>query len=205
MAEPIPSESSPNTTKALGGWLLLVAVTFAVLAVSFVYLARSLAVESPTESAAAAMEPPSSYTPFEPAYPEPSFRLASLEGGVLGPADFSGKVVVLEFWATWCGPCKLQAKILDKLHEELEGQGVQILAVDVGEDPETVRGYVERWPFPYPVLLDEAEQLMQTYRISGLPTVIVVNRQGHVSFLNVGVTDAPTLRREIAKASGTNV
>ena len=128
-------------------------------------------------------------------------RLPSLDGRTLGPPDFAGKVVVIDFWATWCGPCKLQAQMFEKAHEEHTGGGVEFMAINVGEDEETVRKYVEKKPFPYSVLLDPDEQLMSRYQIYGLPTVMVVDREGRVSFMRTGVTDVPTLRREIAKAA----
>ena len=138
--------------------------------------------------------------PAEPAYPAPDFRLASLDGGEIGPPDYAGEVVVVELWATWCGPCKLQAKFLEELHRELDGQGVRFLAVSSGEDEATVREYVERQPFPYPVLLDPEDTLGRRYEIYGLPTVMIVDREGAVSFLETGVSDAGTLRQALEAA-----
>jgi thiol-disulfide isomerase/thioredoxin len=118
---------------------------------------------------------------------------------VVGPPDFLGKVVVMDLWATWCGPCRLQARYLDQLHAEY-GDQVQFLAIDVGEDEATVRRFAEKNPFPYPVLLDPSESIQQRFRSTGLPTVMVIDTLGRVSYLNVGVANPATLRREIAKA-----
>lgn len=182
--------NSPNNALAVGRWLLLIVLTFGVLAGVFFWIARSVNVESPVEGTSASSG----------AHPAPDFRLASLDGKTLGPPDYTGQVVIIDFWASWCGPCKIQAKMLDELHTEFDGRNVQFLAVNIGESPETVRRYVENEPFPYPVLLDQQEELMGRYQIFGLPTLMVIDKAGAVSFLRTGVTDNGTLRRELEKA-----
>jgi thiol-disulfide isomerase/thioredoxin len=192
----------PSNAAALTRWLLLVGLTFAVLAAGFYWI--STAVPADRDDGADVGYETSAALPgagSAPEYPAPEFRLATLDGRSVGPPDFAGKVVVIEFWATWCGPCKLQAQMFEKAHEEHAGDGVEFMAINIGEDAETVREYVTKKPFPYPVLLDPEEQLMGRYRIFGLPTVMVVDRGGQVSFLRTGLTDVPTLRREIAKAA----
>lgn len=129
------------------------------------------------------------------------FRLASLDGRNLGPADFQGQVVVIDLWASWCGPCRVQARYFDELHEEFgDGSGVQLLAINSGESEATARRYVERDPFPYPVLLDPRQSVARQYGSSGLPTVLIFDPEGNLAFKRVGVTDLRTLRREIGKA-----
>lgn len=174
-------------------WLAMVAVAAIALGFLMSYVSRSVTVASPVPvSEDAGM-----------AYDEPSFRLPVFEGqGPLGPPDFTGKVVVLDFWATWCGPCKLQAKFLEELHDELPANDVQFLAVNVGEDDDRVRAYVENAPFPYPLLMDYDSALLGRFPIHGLPTVMVVDRSGEISFLNVGITDKPTLAKKIEEALG---
>jgi thiol-disulfide isomerase/thioredoxin len=123
------------------------------------------------------------------------FQLPSLDGEQLGPPDFPDRVVVVDFWATWCAPCHVQAEILEALHEEYQGRPVQFLAVNTGEDEQLVRDFVSRKPFPYPVLLDPDERLSERLGILGLPTLMVVSRQGTVLHMEPGIVPARRLRQ----------
>ena len=124
----------------------------------------------------------------------PEFQLASLDGGTLGPSDYDGKVVVFDFWATWCMPCHLQADILKNLYREFDGQGVQFVAVSVGEPESTVREFVDRRPFPYPVLVDPTDEVSSQLGIYGLPTIMVVDERGEVAYLRTGISPEGVLR-----------
>jgi thiol-disulfide isomerase/thioredoxin len=130
----------------------------------------------------------------------PAFRLASLDGKESSLADYQGKVVVLDFWATWCGPCRAQAEILDEMHGSLP-QNVVFLGINVGEDKKTVERYASRSPFPYPTLLDQSQQVAAQYGAQGLPTLVVIGPKGDVVFHNVGVTSAGRLAKAIEDAA----
>lgn len=129
----------------------------------------------------------------------PDFRLASLAGESLGPSSFPGQVVVFDFWATWCLPCHLQADILKTLHSEFAAAGVQFVAVSIGEAEETVREFVERRPFPYPVLIDPGDEVSAQLGIYGLPTVMVVDERGEVVYLRTGISPEGVLRDLLAR------
>jgi thiol-disulfide isomerase/thioredoxin len=131
---------------------------------------------------------------------KPDFRLPSLDGKKLGPRDFSGRVVVVDFWATWCGPCHLQAEILDKVVKQYTKGQAQFLGVDVGEDEKTVRAFVKERPFPYPVLLDEKEKVAEGLGVVGFPTLLIVNGKGEVSYLRVGIVPEKRLHDLLQQA-----
>lgn len=132
--------------------------------------------------------------------PVPAFQLASLDGNLVGPAAHEGDVLLFEFWATWCPPCHEQAAILRPLAAEFEARGVRFFAVDVGEPEETVRSFVTRNPFPYPVLIDPEDELSWELGINALPTLLVVDRKGTVSYFRPGVLEADGIRRVLAQA-----
>jgi len=130
---------------------------------------------------------------------KPAFQLQTLEGRPLGPKDFPGQVVVVDFWATWCGPCHVQARILGDVYQDYRGKGVQFLAADVGEDAQAVRGFLKTTPVPYTVLVDP-KNVADDLGVYALPTLMVVNKQGRVSFFQPGISDGDTIRRVLKEA-----
>jgi thiol-disulfide isomerase/thioredoxin len=128
------------------------------------------------------------------------FQLPSVDGRALGPRSFPGQVVVVDFWATWCLPCRLQAEILESVYKDLNGRGVQFLAADVGETPDDVKKFLKTKPFPYPVLLDPEQTVATKLAVFALPTVLIVDKKGRVSYLQGGIADGDTLRALIKKA-----
>jgi thiol-disulfide isomerase/thioredoxin len=106
----------------------------------------------------------------------------------------------VDFWATWCGPCHLQAKVLEPVHRDFEKRGVQFLAANVGEDERTVKRFLESSPFPYPVLMDSNSAVSNKLGVYALPTLIIIDKKGKISFLNPGLTDGDTLRRALKEA-----
>ena len=134
-----------------------------------------------------------------------SFQLATLDGERLGPPDLRGDVVVVDVWATWCKPCVTQAVILERLREEYAARpsgstAVSFLALNTGEDLETVRSYVEKTPFSYPVLLDPEEDVMSSAGLYALPTLLVLDPRGEVSYVSIGITGASVIRNAIEEA-----
>jgi thiol-disulfide isomerase/thioredoxin len=127
------------------------------------------------------------------------FRLKTMDGRTLGPRDFPGQIVLVDFWATWCGPCQIQARILESLHGDFKGK-VQFLAANVGEDEATVKSFLQKKPFPYPVLLDPDDTVSSTLGVYALPTLMIVDKKGKILFIQPGVADGPTLRQVLAKA-----
>jgi len=132
-----------------------------------------------------------------------NFELDTLDGERLGPRQLRGDVVVVDVWATWCKPCVAQAAILEGLQEEYTGQRVSFLALNTGEDPETVREYVTKTPFNYPVLLDPEADVMTSADLFALPTVLVLDPEGAVSWISVGLAGASAVRAAIETALGS--
>jgi thiol-disulfide isomerase/thioredoxin len=129
------------------------------------------------------------------------FRLKTLDGAKrLGPADFKGQVVVVDFWATWCLPCRAQAKELEPVVRDLKGRGVQFLGASVGEDPGVVREFLKSKPAPYPTLVDPEDEISVRLNIQALPTLMVVDKTGKIAYFHAGITYGDTLRQLIKKA-----
>ena len=115
----------------------------------------------------------------------PEFALQQLDGDTVHLSDFRGKVVVMEFWATWCGPCRFSTPSLDAVYRKNRDRGVQMLLINQGEEPDVVRKWVER-RFQAPILLDRDGQVGRLYGVRGIPKLFVIDQEGRFAFVHEG-------------------
>lgn len=127
-------------------------------------------------------------TPISQPYAAPALMLPDLDGKAHDLSALKGKVVVVNFWATWCPPCRREMPSLERLRQHLAERGLAVLAVDVGEDADTVFSFTGQLdPAPaFPMLLDKDSAAMQRWKVKGLPTTFVVDARGRVVFRAVG-------------------
>ncbi len=112
----------------------------------------------------------------------PGFELAASDGTLhrLDEAVPGRKVVIINFWATWCPPCRLEMPQLQTLYERYQDQGLQILAINVGEDEKTVRDFLSQRTLSFPVLLDREGLVAAQYRVEAFPTTVLLDAEGRV-------------------------
>ncbi|WP_152392691.1 redoxin domain-containing protein [Paenibacillus guangzhouensis] len=107
----------------------------------------------------------------------PLFIIKDLQGQEIRLADYKGKGVLINFWASWCNPCVNE---LPLLNEAYKLTGVPMLAINVGEDAETVQKFVDRYELAFPIALDADNQIKQQYRAVGLPLTLLINAEGEL-------------------------
>jgi thiol-disulfide isomerase/thioredoxin len=133
----------------------------------------------------------------------PEFELAAVGGGTISGDDLAGRVVLYEFWATWCTPCHVQVEILKGLYSRAREAEIEFVAVATGEPEEIVRRYAAEHPSPYPSALDPDERLSTALEVLGLPTLVVADRTGTVVWRQTGLTDAETIVDALRRAGAT--
>ncbi len=118
--------------------------------------------------------------------PEPAtnFTLLDLENKEFSLSDFKGKPVILFFWTTWCPYCRKELKQLNTMHAGLLKDGVELAAINVEEPPDKVQRFIGSYPFSYRVLLDIDAKVAGAYDILGVPTYILINKEGRIVFNN---------------------
>ena len=121
-------------------------------------------------------------------YRAPDFSLMQFNGERFSLGDQRGKVVVVNFWASWCIPCKTEAPILESAWQRYHSQGVEFVGVDIKDTPEDARTFLQRYTITYPNGFDEKKQVYIDYGVYGLPETFIVDRQGFVSHHVIGAT-----------------
>jgi thiol-disulfide isomerase/thioredoxin len=118
--------------------------------------------------------------------PAPDFTLASKEGGNVRLQEQLGNVVLINFWASWCGPCREELPYLEELQQEYADLGFTILAVNVDEDPSKADILLNDIPVSFPVLFDVNDEVSKLYDVQAMPTTVIVDRDGNQRLLHHG-------------------
>lgn len=116
----------------------------------------------------------------------PDFELVDLNGETHRLSDYKGQGVFLNFWGTWCEPCKTEMPAMDRQYAAYKNQGVQILAVNIAQSEFEVQKFINNLNVNFPVVIDKTKSVMTAYNIRPLPTTILVNPQGKVQKIITG-------------------
>ncbi len=171
--------------------LLAVAI---LVAVAGVYLLNRYWVAP----AAAKHEPSSASHPSAP-----DFTVIDFSGNQVNLSGLRGKVVLLDFWATWCGPCRMEIPSFVQFADRYRGQGLSALGIVTHDSPRNVPGFYRQFRMNYPVAMGN-EQLESLYGVYGLPTTVLIGRDGRIYAKMVGAVQPAYLEREIQKLLSQN-
>lgn len=136
--------------------------------------------------------------PFETEYPAeaflaPGFELPTLNGGKISLADYRGKVVFINFWATWCATCKVEMPSMQKVYDKFKDRGFEMLTISVDKDQKLIQPFMEEYNLTFPVLLDPDEEIAkQVYKTTGVPETFIVSKSGVIVHKAIGPRDWAT-------------
>lgn len=179
-----PAQVSPEEPRRVSPGLILFLIfpLFGIAAALIVAITSTPTTESPP-----ALAPAQQAAPRLLNFRAPDFALTSLENETVSLADYRGRVVFVNFWATWCAPCVEEMPILQAFHAEQGADGAVVLAVNAQETPDTIRDFLKRNAIAsLPILLDPDNTAGRAYGIINMPTTFVVDPEGIVRFMKLG-------------------
>jgi peroxiredoxin len=135
----------------------------------------------------------------------PDFITRGEDGQTYRLSDYRGKYVVLNFWATWCPPCREEIPSMERMWKKVRDRNIQLLAVNMGEDVDTIFEFLGSYPMSFPALLDKNGEIIESYPVRGLPTTYIINPQGMVTHRAVGSRewdDDALINKILGKTSG---
>lgn len=116
----------------------------------------------------------------------PNFTLPSLQGSNIRLSEYRGEVVLVNFWASWCGPCRQEMPLLDKMYQRYKKAGFTLLGVNVEKDSSKGQRIAEQLKLSFPVLFDKKQQVVDDYNVSSMPSTVLVDRDGNIRYVHLG-------------------
>ena len=161
-------------------------ITWAVLSAVQSWRSRTVPAETSVSSVPAFVPVPKNNAERSPEQKRehpfaPNFTLKDLNGRSVSLSQFRGKVVFLDFWATWCGPCRMATPSVERLNAEFAPKGLQILGMNVDEDPSGVADFVRSFGITYPTLLVAGSGVDAVYGVTGIPAFLIIDKDGKVA------------------------
>ncbi len=118
--------------------------------------------------------------------PAPDFNLGARGGKNLALSQLRGQVVMINFWATWCGPCRQEMPLLEQMYKKYQAMGFTLLGVNVEPDPSGAENWLKETPVSFPILFDRENRVSKLYNVSGMPSSVLIDRKGNVRYLHRG-------------------
>ena len=118
--------------------------------------------------------------------PAPDFALKSSTGENLRLSEYRGDVVMINFWATWCGPCRQEMPLLDELYSRYQRVGFSLLGVNIDDDSRRAMQMIEELGVNFPVLFDARKEVSKLYEVEAMPVTVIVDREGKVRYIHHG-------------------
>ncbi len=129
----------------------------------------------------------------------PNFSLQQMDGKQVKLSDLRGKGVVLNFWGSWCVPCKTEMPELEKQYQQNKDKGVVFVGVNIGESPITVKQFVDQVGVTFPIWLDQQREITRLYNIGPIPTTFFIDKDGVVKDEFIGQMSAQIIQDKVAK------
>ncbi len=142
-----------------------------------------------------------SIEPVKQIFPAPSFELVNLNDKKIRLEDYRGKVVAVNFWASWCPPCRKELPSMQRTYEAFKDKGFVILAVNIGESWDTVAPFLGNFTLKFPILFDSQSKIVDQWKVFGLPSTFILDKKGNVTHrINGGRDwDDPVFRKALLK------
>ncbi len=118
-----------------------------------------------------------------------NFTLKDMDGTQHSLKDYQGKPVIINFWATWCPPCRRELPSMNKGWQKIKTSGIAMIAINVGEDADTIFNFMADYPIDFQVLLDTSGDIINEWPVLGLPTTFVLDKNGYIIYRAIGGRD----------------
>lgn len=118
--------------------------------------------------------------------PAPAFTLTALGGDQTALSQYKGQVVMVNFWATWCGPCQQEMPVLDQMYKKYKPAGFTLLGISVDKAGPAVKDLMTRKPVSFPILLDPANEVSKVYHVDEMPSTVIIDRKGEIRYIHRG-------------------
>ena len=125
-------------------------------------------------------------TPINSPALAPDFQLQDMDGKLHRLSDYRGKPVIINFWTTWCPPCREEIPSMNRAWQQLEQEEIAMLAINMGEDEETIFIFSADYPADFPILMDRDGKVIEEWPVKGLPTTYVIAPDGRIAFRAIG-------------------